>query len=179
MLIESSDSFGGGFTCATADCGRGQVACNGAGEPRLHPSQNSHRHQTGAQDTHHISLVDGLNLPISITPQGGSGEKCTTTSCGVNINADCPLIWLTGSDGSIIGCKSACLAFNEPQYCCKDQYNSSSTCELTSYSMFFKNKSPQAYSYASDDTSSTFSCSGSTNYLLLSAHNEFHFYVII
>ncbi|GLT89850.1 hypothetical protein SLE2022_078140 [Rubroshorea leprosula] len=162
----SSDSSGR-FTCATADCGSGQVACNGAVGALPASLSEFTLASNGGQDFYDVSLVDGFNLPVSITPQGGSGENCTTTSCGVNINANCPSdLVITGSNGSIIGCKSACAAFNEPQYCCTGTYNSADTCKATSYSMIFKNKCPQAYSYAFDDSSSTFSCTGSTNYLI-------------
>ncbi|GLT25750.1 hypothetical protein SLA2020_008600 [Shorea laevis] len=162
----SSDSSGR-FTCATADCGSGQVACNGAGGAPPASLAEFTLASNGGQDTYDISLVDGFNLPVSITPQGGSGQNCTTTSCPANVNAVCPSdLAVKGSDGSIIGCKSACDAFNEPQYCCTFPYNSSSTCTPTTYSMIFKNQCPQAYSYAFDDPSSTFTCTGSPNYLI-------------
>lgn len=60
--------------CGTADCGSGQVACNGAGavppatlaEFTLVPD---------GQDVYDISNVDGFNLPVSITPDGGEGPN--------------------------------------------------------------------------------------------------------
>ena len=63
-------------------------------------------------------------------------------------------------DGSVVGCKSACLAFDTYEYCCKGQYDSPDTCKPTSYSKMFKDACPQAYSYAYDDKSSTFTCVG-------------------
>ncbi|MCI61382.1 putative allergen Pru protein [Trifolium medium] len=60
---------------------------------------------------------------MSVTPQGGSGA-CKSSSCPRNINTLCPPeLQLKGSDGSIIACKSACLAFNTDQYCCRGSYN--------------------------------------------------------
>ncbi|GKV40870.1 hypothetical protein SLEP1_g48468 [Rubroshorea leprosula] len=162
----SSDSSGR-FTCATADCGSGQVECNGAGEVPPASLAEFTLGSADGTDTYDISLVNGFNLPVSITPQGGSGQNCTTTNCGVDINAECPSdLAIKDSNGGIIGCKSACAAFNEPKYCCTGTYNSPDTCKATNYSMFFKNKCPQAYSFAYDDHSSTFSCTGGPNYLI-------------
>lgn len=156
----------GKFMCGTADCGSGQVACNGAGavppatlaEFTLVPD---------GQDVYDISNVDGFNLPVSITPQGGEGPNCTTTSCRADINADCPQeLALGDANGATIGCKSACTVFNTPQYCCTGSFNTPETCPPTNYSMYFKQKCPDAYSYAYDDPTSTFGCTGSPNYVI-------------
>ncbi|CBI30176.3 hypothetical protein VitviT2T_012665 [Vitis vinifera] len=161
----STDSTGK-FACATADCASNQVSCNGAGaippasliELTIAPN--------GGQDFYDVSLVDGFNLPLSVTPQGGSGD-CNTTSCPANVNSACPSdLAMKGSDGSVIGCKSACLVFNQPQYCCTGQYATPETCLPTDYSRFFKSQCSQAYSYAYDDKSSTFTCFGGPNYLI-------------
>ncbi|KAM7523112.1 hypothetical protein LguiA_013014 [Lonicera macranthoides] len=156
----------GKFTCPVADCGSGQVDCNGKtaappatlAEFTLVPN---------GQDTYDVSNVDGFNMPLSITPQGGAGDKCTTTSCGVDINADCPKeLAVPSANWGTIGCKSACVAFNTPQYCCTESFNTPQTCPPTNYSMYFKQKCPQAYSYAYDDQTSTFTCTGSPNYAI-------------
>lgn len=160
-------SSSGRFTCATADCGSGQVACNGAGGAPPATLAEFTLVENGGQDFYDISLVDGFNLPASITPQGGSGPNCTTTSCGADVNSVCPSdLAVRGSDGNIIGCKSACIAFNQPQYCCTGEYGTPETCPPTDYSKIFKNQCPQAYSYAYDDLSSTFSCTGGPNYVI-------------
>ncbi|GKV34440.1 hypothetical protein SLEP1_g42815 [Rubroshorea leprosula] len=164
---QCSSDHSGRFTCATADCGSGQVTCNGMGGAPPASLSEFTLASEGGQDYYDLSLVDGFNLPVSITPQGGSGPTCTTTGCAANVNAVCPSeLALTGSDESIIGCKSACVVFNQPQYCCTGEYNSADTCKPTNYSMIFKNQCPQAYSYAYDDGSSTFSCTGGPNYLI-------------
>ncbi|OVA17942.1 Thaumatin [Macleaya cordata] len=159
----STDSSGK-FTCATADCGSGQIACNGAGAIPPATLIEFTLGTGGAQDFYDTSLVDGYNLPMSATPQGGS--SCSSTSCPANVNAVCPPeLSVKGSNGSTIACKSACLAFNQPQYCCTGAYGSPQTCLPTNYSKIFKNACPQAYSYAYDDKSSTFTCTGA-NYLI-------------
>ncbi|EEF42860.1 thaumatin-like protein 1 [Ricinus communis] len=153
------------FTCATADCGSGQVQCNGGGvippaslvEFTLAPD--------GGKDFYDISLVDGFNLPLSITPQGGSG--CQSSSCAANVNAVCPPeLAVKGADGGVIACKSACLALNQPQYCCTGEYGTPDKCPPTNYSEIFKSQCPQAYSYAYDDKTSIFTCGDGANYLI-------------
>jgi len=156
----------GRFTCVSAECGSGQVTCNGAGGAPPATLAEFTLVANG-QDTFDVSNVDGFNLPISITPQGGAGPKCTATSCGVDINANClPELAVRDANGGTIGCKSACTVFGNPEYCCTGSFNSPQTCKPTTYSMFFKQKCPQAYSYAHDDESSTFTCTGSPNYAI-------------
>ncbi|KAK8621778.1 hypothetical protein V6N13_081211 [Hibiscus sabdariffa] len=156
----------GKFQCATADCGSGQITCNGAGAIPPASLIELTLAANGGQDFYDVSLVDGFNLPLSITPQGGSGG-CSAPSCPANVNAACPPeLQIKGSDGGVIACKSACLAFNQPQYCCTGAYSSPDTCLPTHYSKIFKRQCPQAYSYAFDDKSSTFTCSGGPNYLI-------------
>ncbi|KAJ4705015.1 Thaumatin [Melia azedarach] len=153
----------GKFSCSTADCGSGQLACNGAGAI---PPASLIEFTLGEQDFYDVSLVDGFNLPLSITPQGGSGN-CSSTSCPNNVNAVCPPeLSVKGSGGGVIACKSACLAFNQPQYCCTGDFGTPEKCHPTNYSMIFKGQCPQAYSYAFDDKTSTFTCTGGANYVV-------------
>ena len=148
----STDSTGK-FSCLIADCASGQVACNGTGgipPPSLVEFTLS---GSGGNDFYDVSLVDGFNLPLSITPQGAA--SCQSTSCPENVN-----------DGRVIACKSACLALNQPQYCCAGAFSTPATCPPTNYSMIFKNQCPQASSYAYDDKTSTFTCPTGANYLI-------------
>jgi hypothetical protein len=151
----------GKFTCATADCGTGQVACNDNGGAPPVSLAEFNLAANGGQDFYDISLVDGFNLPLSITPQA----SCIAPSCAANVNGVCPAeLQVKGSDGSVIGCNSACIEFNRPQYCCTGYYSTSITCPPTNYAIFFKIECPQAYSYAYDDLTSLFSCIGEPNY---------------
>ncbi|KAL5726597.1 Thaumatin-like protein 1 [Ranunculus cassubicifolius] len=157
----------GRFTCSTADCGSGQIGCNGAGGTPPASLAEFTLNGNGNQDFYDISLVDGFNLPLSVTPQGGGGSSCRQVSCQANVNAACPSeLAVRGPGGSTIACKSACFAFNQPQYCCTGQFNSPNACQPTNYSKIFKNACPQAYSYAYDDSTSTFTCSVGANYLI-------------
>ena len=157
----------GNFKCATADCGSGQVACNGKGGATPATLAELTVARNGGQDFYDISNVDGFNLPISMAPQGGTGG-CKVSSCpATDINAQCPKeLKVTGSDGKAIACKSACVAFGKPEYCCTGQYNDPKKCKPTNYSEYFSKKCPQAYSYAYDDLKGTFTCNGRPNYVI-------------
>ena len=152
---------GGKFQCNTGDCGSGQIACNGAGATPTTLAEFTIGDSDG-KDTYDVSNVDGFNLPISIVPNGG----CETADCPVDINAQCPtqLAQRNGA-GATIGCRSACVQFGTPEYCCTGAYDTP-TCPPTDYSRFFKNLCPKAYSYAKDDPSSTFTCKTGANYVI-------------
>ncbi|GKV46354.1 hypothetical protein SLEP1_g53339 [Rubroshorea leprosula] len=154
----------GKFQCATGDCASGQVTCNGAGPIPPESLVEFSIAANGGQDFYDVSLVDGFNVPLSITPQGGD-PGCNSTSCPMDINKVCPPE-LQVVVGTVMGCKSACVAFNQPQYCCTGAYGSPETCPPTKYSQFFKSQCPQAYSYAFDDKTSTFTCTGGANFLI-------------
>ncbi|XP_028777162.1 thaumatin-like protein 1b [Neltuma alba] len=172
----------GNFKCDTADCGSGQVECNGKGGTPPATLAEITVAPNGGQDFYDVSNVDGFNLPISVAPQGGTGD-CKESSCKANINAACPSdlkiqkeelsfypielgCLVTGSYESVIACKSACVAYNKSVYCCTGEYSSSSTCKPTTYSQFFSSQCPQAYSYAYDDLKGTFTCNGGPNYAI-------------
>eukprot|EP00253_Pinus_taeda_P021529 PITA_21529 len=150
----SFDASGQG-KCNTGDCG-GLLNCQGSGQP---PATLAEYTLNGGnnRDTYDISLVDGFNIPLSITP---SDATCTAPTCSSNINTVCPAE-LKVTDG----CNSACVAFNTPQYCCTGDYLNN--CPPTNYSKIFKAQCPPAYSYAKDDASSTFTCASGANYKIV------------
>ncbi|KAG6433989.1 hypothetical protein SASPL_105608 [Salvia splendens] len=153
------------FTCDSADCNSGQIECNGAGG--MPPATLVEFTLAGDQgkDFYDVSLVDGFNLPVAVTSAGGN---CPTTSCPFDINnKGCPTeLAVRGGNGAVVGCKSACLALNQPQYCCTGAYSSPATCKPTSYSQIFKSRCPQAYSYAYDDQTSLLTCPTGNDYLI-------------
>ncbi|KAK6943897.1 Thaumatin family, partial [Dillenia turbinata] len=147
-----STDHSGKFTCATGDCASGQIPCNGAGGIPPATLMEITLNGYGGQDFYDISLVDGFNVPISMTP---SNQGCSATSCPANVNAACPPeLAVKGAHGSVIACKSACLAFGDPRYCCSGDHSTPETCPPTQYSAMFKTQCPQAYSYAYDDKTS-------------------------
>ncbi|KAM5546778.1 thaumatin-like protein 1 [Rosa sericea] len=152
----SFDASGLG-SCATADCGSG-LECNGAGAapPATLAEFTLGSGSGGTLDFYDVSLVDGYNLPMIVEGSGGSGT-CATTGCASDLNRSCPNE-LKVVDGD--ACKSACDAFGTPEYCCKGAYASPDTCKPSMYSQVFKSACPKSYSYAYDDASSTFTCTG-------------------
>ncbi|KAG5542255.1 hypothetical protein RHGRI_021952 [Rhododendron griersonianum] len=99
------------------------------------------------------------NAGMGIQPSGGAGD-CKYAGCVADLNPKCPPELEVTSAGSIVACKSACAAFNTPEYCCTVDHSTPATCPPTEYSKLFKQACPDAYSYAYDDETSTFTCSG-------------------
>ncbi|CAA2991943.1 thaumatin 1 [Olea europaea subsp. europaea] len=148
------DGSGSG-SCTTADCGSGQVECNGAGaSPPATLAEFTLG--TGGQDFYDVSLVDGYNLPMIVEASGGSG-LCASTGCVTDLNRVCPSELRVGGGEA---CKSACEAFGTPEYCCSGAFNSPAACKPSVYAQMFKSACPRSYSYAYDDPTSTFTCSG-------------------
>ncbi|XP_059293050.1 thaumatin-like protein 1b [Lycium ferocissimum] len=160
----SQDSTTGKFTCVTGDCGSGTLECIGGAAPPATLAEFT-LNGAGGLDFYDVSLVDGYNLPMLVTPQGGT--NCSATGCVVDLNGPCPSeLKLIGSGGSeCVTCKSACGAFGDPKYCCSGPYATPDTCKPTDYSEFFKSSCPRAYSYAYDDGTSTFTCA-SADYVI-------------
>ncbi|CAN6203677.1 unnamed protein product [Urochloa humidicola] len=159
----------GSFGCASGDCATGRVDCAGAAgqAPSTLAEFTLGGGAGGATDFYDISNVDGFNVPIQILPYGGPA-RCATATCGANINAACPPeLVARAAGGETVGCRSACGAFNTDAFCCRGAYGSPDTCRPSSYSEFFKAQCPQAYSYAYDDKSSTFTCASGGNYQIL------------
>lgn len=168
-----SFSSSGEGTCASGDCG-GKLQCSGAGAAT--PATLAEFTLAGMQsnikqDFYDVSLVDGYNIPITVTPKGGSGT-CGTAGCSSDLNLNCPSELQDLNDGGVVGCKSACNAFQSPQYCCQGAYANPTTCQPSVYSEIFKTACPNAYSYAYDDPTSTFTCTAAPNYSIVFCPNS-------
>lgn len=162
FALNSAYATAGKGTCATADCG-GVLHCNGAGGTP--PASLAEFTLDSPMDFYDVSFVDGFNIPISVYPSGGSGN-CSNVQCSSDINLQCPQeLQVKTHDGTTIACKSACFALNKPEYCCTEEFNNPNICKPTKYSQYFKNSCTDAYSYAYDDATSTFTCKGA-DYLI-------------
>ncbi|XP_040382172.1 thaumatin-like protein 1b [Oryza brachyantha] len=168
----SGGASGSRFSCESGDCGTGQVACNGAGGA---PPATLAEFTLGGglRDFYDVSNVDGFNLPVEVRPEDlQDGARCRTTSCPADINRVCPGELAVRAAGggaaaaAAVACKSACLAFGTDEYCCRGRFASPAACGPSRYSKLFKAQCPQAYSYAFDDGSSTFTCGNATGYRL-------------
>ncbi|XP_016163184.2 pathogenesis-related protein 5-like [Arachis ipaensis] len=155
----------GNGKCATGDCSGG-LKCTGGGVPPVTLVEFTTGSATnGNKDFYDVSLVDGYNVAIGVQATGGTGD-CQYAGCENDLNGYCPKeLQVKDDTGSVVACKSACVAFNTPEYCCTGEHSTPQTCSPTNYSKMFKNACPRAYSYAYDDASSTFTCSGA-NYII-------------
>uniref|UniRef100_A0A0D9WY06 Thaumatin-like protein n=1 Tax=Leersia perrieri TaxID=77586 RepID=A0A0D9WY06_9ORYZ len=153
----------GRFSCASGDCGTGSVECGGSGNgpPSTLVEFTLYGGSDGGTDFYDISNVDGFNVPVQVDAPG-----CGTVACAADINAACPaeLAAKDAASAVVVGCKSGCLAFGRDDLCCRGAYGSPDTCAPSDYSKFFKAQCPQAYSYAYDDKSSTFTCTSGASY---------------
>ncbi|TVU30177.1 hypothetical protein EJB05_21787 [Eragrostis curvula] len=158
----STDDATGKFACVTGDCGSGKQDCAGGGAAPPATLAEFTMDGSGGMDFYDVSLVDGYNLPVLVAPQGGaaSAGNCAPTGCLVDLNGACPADLRVASASGGVACRSACEAFGSAQYCCNGEYGNPGTCKPSSYSQFFKNACPRAYSYAYDDATSTFTCAG-------------------
>lgn len=123
-------------SCQTGDC-NGLLQCQVSGVP---PTTLAEYTLNGNQNTDFfdLSLIDGFNVPMEFSPTSGG---CTRgPKCAANINSQCPSqLQVPG------GCNNPC-------------------CGPSDTSRFFKSLCPDAYSYPTDDASSTFTCPGGTDY---------------
>ncbi|ESQ47233.1 hypothetical protein EUTSA_v10028225mg [Eutrema salsugineum] len=147
----------GGFSCATGDCGSGKIECSKAGTPPATLAEFSLASFDG-KDFYDITVVDGYNLPMLVVPQGD--DTCSSVGCIVDLNMTCP------RELKPIACMNACQKLKLPEYCCTGAYSSPDQCKPTLYTQNFKNACPRAYSYVFDDSSSTFTCQNSPNYVI-------------
>ncbi|KAJ8942403.1 hypothetical protein NQ318_014449 [Aromia moschata] len=151
--------------CLTGDCGD-RLECQGNGGAPPASLAEITLKGAGGLDFYDISLVDGFNIAVAFEPVGGSGDggeySCKKASCMYHFNDDCPDALKLNTEHGVVGCKSACLALNTDQYCCRNAYGTPDTCKSSEwpvdYPSYFKTHCPDAYSYAYDDHKSTFTC---------------------
>ncbi|KAK8987295.1 hypothetical protein V6N11_027051 [Hibiscus sabdariffa] len=146
------------MTIPSADCGSGQIECSGSGAKPPATLAEFTLNGAGGLDFYDVSLVDGYNLPMLIVAKGGKGGNCSTTCFLLDLNDTCPSeLRVARKDGGGVRCKSACEAFDDPQYYCSGAFGTLDVCRLFAYS-FFKRACPRSYNYAYDDTTSTYTC---------------------
>jgi hypothetical protein len=118
-------------------------------------------------DFYDVSLVDGFNLPIELeavghTPDPAHPYDCGSPTCAANLDATCSAQFQDSADRQVIACANdACkvIGMNNP---------SAPSCVYPNqYTEFFKMACPTAYSYPSDDPTSTFTCKGFNDYAVI------------
>ncbi|KAK1610601.1 hypothetical protein QYE76_034274 [Lolium multiflorum] len=151
------DAAGAGI-CQTGDCG-GRMECRGAGATPPATLFEVTLGKAGGEDFYDVSLVDGYNLPVVAIPRALRGQgTCNATGCMADLNRSCPKELQVDCGAGAIACRSACEAVGQDSYCCNGAYGTPAACRPTAYSSIFKTACPRAYSYAYDDSTSTFTC---------------------
>ncbi|KAI3453678.1 hypothetical protein Pfo_010341 [Paulownia fortunei] len=146
----SFDGSGRG-QCQTGDC-NGLLECQGYGRPPNTLVEFA-LNQPNNVDYFDISLVDGFNIPLELSP---TTNVCRNLSCTGPINEQCPNeLRVPG------GCNNPCTVFGTNEYCCTD---GPGICAPTPFSRFFKERCPDAYSSPQDGQTSLFNCPAGTNY---------------
>ncbi|KAG2549134.1 hypothetical protein PVAP13_9KG171813 [Panicum virgatum] len=75
----------------------------------------------GKGSSYDVSLVDGYNLPVSVSAVPGTGAA-DPSRCARDVNAACPpelQVTAGGKAAAVVACKSACLAFGLDAFCCR------------------------------------------------------------
>ncbi|KAJ7531420.1 hypothetical protein O6H91_14G043200 [Diphasiastrum complanatum] len=160
--------YAGTGSCATGDC-NGKLLCDGAGGRPPATLIQITLNGDGGNDVYDVSLVDGFNVPVSVFPSGGYGS-CGSPMCSTDMNKICPRELQVRNGTQVVACKSACLAFGSPRFCCTGAY--SSICGPSNYSRLFKKVCPKAYSYAQDHRSTFYSCKQTTIYTIAFCPSE-------
>jgi hypothetical protein len=158
---------GGGLRCETGDCA-GQVGCGGVGgKTPATLAEITYSGDAVNPDFYDLSLVDGYNLPMAMAPLPGSHGRnagapldCAAPTCVSDLNATCPADLRVTVGGKVVGCLSACEKYNTDEFCCRGAFNQPETCPPFPASKTFKAACPASYSYAYDDSTSTFTCKG-------------------
>ncbi|GAA5870454.1 hypothetical protein JCM8547_004036 [Rhodosporidiobolus lusitaniae] len=155
-------------TCLTGGC-NGGLECSTSGGTGVPPASLAEWNLNDAQDWFDVSLVDGFNLPMSITNSAG----CNEPSCPTDINEDCPAaLSLSDDSGDVVGCYTACganLDGNQANSanCCSGDYSTPDKCPSSGvqYYSTFKKACPNAYAYAYDESSASalWTCDHSLN----------------
>lgn len=137
--------------CDTGDC-QSLLSCNGTiGLPPVTLVEVSL--EEGKPSFYDASLVDGYNLPVSVWTRGPADPKCLIKGCARSVNALCPpelQVLDREGGGSVVACRSACLAFDLDVFCCRNSYGSPDKCRPSVYSKMFKEACPSYFSYAYD-----------------------------
>jgi len=162
---------GAQLRCATGDCG-GRLQCGGLGgaAPATLAQLSLHHGGGGDQTSYGVSVVDGFNVGLSVTPHEGRGN-CPVLGCRRNLTATCPgELQLRSPAGAVLACRSGCEAFRTDELCCRNMYNSPRTCRASKYSEFFKRECPQAFTYAHDSPSLTHECAAPRELKVIFCH---------
>jgi hypothetical protein len=158
-----------GEMCETGRCGENWMNCLGEFpiSPVTFVDMKLDSPGTG-MDFYSVTLVNGYNIPIQVAPIDGTFQNltgvedyCQWAGCENDLNYICPAeLQAFGSQGQLVGCRSACDVFQSDEFCCLGSFDTAETCQASSFAKTFKRSCKRAYSYALDSTMSDFTCLG-------------------
>jgi hypothetical protein len=150
--------------CSSGSCGGSGLQCAGT-TGALGTSLAEFNLNASGTDWYDVSYVDGQDTPIGITV---SNSSCVQPNVGSKIS--CTTTLQNGVD-----CLSPCTQTGNPQYCCSGAYNTSSTCQVSTWpandQAYVNNihaSCPHTYAYAYDDPIGLLTCptGGGNNYTI-------------
>ncbi|KAG2285028.1 hypothetical protein Bca52824_044632 [Brassica carinata] len=135
----------GYFSCITGDCGSGDMECSNAGEPPATLAEFNLAND-GGNDYYDVSVINGYNLPVLVTPENGT---CESIGCVVDIKKTCPTdLWINRTDirsNDPYACRTSCQKNQTRELCCVGLYQEVGVppqeCKRTIYSETFNRKS--------------------------------------
>lgn len=155
--------------CITGDCGRG-IQCRGADTQAPVTVASFALDDWGGIDYYEITLINGFNLPMQITPIEGTFQKisfayynCAKLDCLNDVITSCPDGLAVRVNDTKVACKSSCAAYSDDKHCCRGSFGTASTCIPTDWTInsaeLFKTACPSAITYNYDNIT-TFMCVG-------------------
>lgn len=111
-----------GLSCATGDCA-GRLQCAGLSGAAPATLAQLTLHHGGRRDlvSYSVSLVDGFNVPVTVTPHGGRG-LCPVVGCREDLLPGCPEELRVRAGGQVVACRSGCEAFGTDELCCRNGF---------------------------------------------------------
>ncbi|KAJ6589516.1 thaumatin-like protein [Mycena capillaripes] len=157
---ECDFSVSGPQSCVTGGC-NGGLLCDphtGTGVPPATVAEFT-LSGGGTTDNYDVSLVDGFNVPTTVTNNVG----CAVPSCAADLNSNCPSeLAVHDSTGMIAGCYSSCKANldgnpSNSANCCSGSFDLPATCPSSgvAFYSYFKTACPNSYAYPYDESSGT------------------------
>jgi len=107
--------------CSSGQCGGSGIAC--AGSTAAGVTEAEINFNASGTDWYDVSYVDGYNDMAAIAPASGGGYSASCTS-----HPGCPTVTGNGYGGAGDSCISPCTAYNTDQYCCRNAFGTSATC---------------------------------------------------
>lgn len=151
--------------CTTGSCGGSGLQCAGT-TGQAGTSLAEFNLDASGTDYYDVSYVDGFDNPVGITSTNGSCNSPNTCSSA-------PLTQCSSDLRSGGYCLSPCTVYNTDQYCCRNAYGTSATCQPStwpaneqSYVNNIHTYCPGQYSYAYDDSIGLHTCPAGGNYTI-------------